>query len=1152
MAVVTALTGGAANRKGIRYEDLWVVWRILGMLEGKGSRMRLEPPGEEGDGIEFEFVDENGVVWGEQTKDEKENWTIVRLRDRDVLTAAKTQIGLRRPFRFVTSASVYRLKDLADAARKAPSAEEYRGLLSKQRSGDLSKVAGVWDVSEDEAWEMFRKVYVQQLSSDSLLMDVKVKCELHYVGDPESVIEALGTFCYETLHTHFTAPKVRAYLKQRGFKRQYLRGDPDVSTRLHETVESHERSVKRAQPSVGLVPREDAEAVVGKLQDRHGRRIVVVDGPAGYGKSTVVSSVATALEAQEWHVAVARMDLYREVSTSRQLGVEMDLGDRPFVLLAGATAGGGSALLVVDQLDAISLYSGRMTASFEAVDQVLAELDSYPHIRVLLVVRTVDLEHDWRLQRWLREYQPERHRVRRFALEELMAHMASQGMRFPPSASTLELLRIPLHFALFCRLTDSSRSDPYSTPQDLYETYTREAEGRIEHKIGYSKWGEISETLVMYMSEHEVLTVPASVLDHFSPKEVGALESEALLIRDGTGKVFRFFHESYFDYRFVRWFLASNDSLHDFLANTEQGLFRRSQTRQVLEHYAANDRPLLTREVVRLLASNRIRFHLKDMIVSLLRGIQPCREDWEALDGMAWSGSIIGSKLLTLLNRTPWFDVVDSLGLWEEWLQDPERVEEVFGQLILVARERPARVVQLVRPYIGRSEKWRVRLRRLIEWSLSSELADLAVELIERGEIDDARGPGAVNSDFWSLVYSLNMKDSAAAAKVIGAYLRRGFVRAQQEGFADPFSSGHLSRHSELGSVISDVAAAEPAEFLRRVLPFIVDVSIAHRAQTVNTDRATPPPWRTRWRGSAHGIKAIVFAAATNALETLASQQPEECAATIQDLRDADSEQLRFLACRALTVMNDAYESIGWIVSDSQNLALGWTDSSLWASLELIQKHSSTCSLELFRKLESLILRYAPEWEAQDPDYRGFSKHALLSALDGGQLSEEARCELGELQTRFSPPEPPEPIVARRAVAPISSENAQSMSDDEWILALNTYNKEKPTWEGKELIGGAFELAGVLGQQASQHPERFAKLGLKFDEGIPPVALNAVIDSTSDSIRSGLLTEPVRTRLQHLRHSLSTIGVPGDHRKRPGELSAGTTRCSVRPHPERC
>ena len=90
------------------------------------------------------------------------------------------------------------------------------------------------------------------------------------------------------------------------------------------------------------------------------------------------------------------------------------------------------------------------------------------------------------------------------------------------------------------------------------------------------------------------------------------------------------------------------------------------------------------------------------------------------------------------------------------------------------------------------------------------------MELIERGYVDDARGPIAVNSDFWSIIYGLHSDNPAGAARLIGAYLRRALNRSETEGSRDPFESGHLSRYSSAGgnSLIGEVAAAAPGDFL--------------------------------------------------------------------------------------------------------------------------------------------------------------------------------------------------------------------------------------------------------------------------------------------------------------------------------------------------
>ena len=89
--MVAAMPGGATNRAGIRYEDLWMAWRTAEMLQGKVSRMRFEPLGSAGTGIEMTVV-VDGTAWGEQVKSSARNWTIKRLKSEGVLAAAETQI----------------------------------------------------------------------------------------------------------------------------------------------------------------------------------------------------------------------------------------------------------------------------------------------------------------------------------------------------------------------------------------------------------------------------------------------------------------------------------------------------------------------------------------------------------------------------------------------------------------------------------------------------------------------------------------------------------------------------------------------------------------------------------------------------------------------------------------------------------------------------------------------------------------------------------------------------------------------------------------------------------------------------------------------------------------------------------------------------
>ncbi|MFE5948684.1 hypothetical protein [Streptomyces sp. NPDC056480] len=139
------------------------------------------------------------------------------------------------------------------------------------------------------------------------------------------------------------------------------------------------------------------EQLYERLVAEDGPQIVVCEGGAGLGKSAVVTDVLVRLTEEGWPAAAVRMDgVDASVQTAKDLGARMTLSESPALLLAGV-ADEASALLVIDQLDAVSTYNGRMSDAYEAVEDVLAQLVGAPNIKVILVARTVDIDNDRRL-----------------------------------------------------------------------------------------------------------------------------------------------------------------------------------------------------------------------------------------------------------------------------------------------------------------------------------------------------------------------------------------------------------------------------------------------------------------------------------------------------------------------------------------------------------------------------------------------------------------------------------------------------------------------------------------------------------------------------------------------------------------------------------
>jgi hypothetical protein len=1049
--------------------------------------------------------------WCEQVKDAQYTWTLHRLITESVLPSVVGHLADGHSVRFVASTYAPELAALSSRARDAESLAEYRAILTTKQLPGFERLAKTWNVAETEALSYLQRVWVEHHPVEHLRRLVHLTYELLLQGDPETTVNELRSWLDDLLHQTLTAPMLWDRLNTKGYARRLLAGDLATIDALAATVERHRRRVEATRPKHGLVAQPYVAQLVERLRAADGGRLLLVDGRAGTGKSTVAAEALRVLSSEGWHAVTVRMDAVgTEVHTAAGVGRAFDLTGSPAVLLGGV-ADGSRAVLLVDQLDAVSTYSGRMSDSYEAVAELLDQAASLPNVKVVLVVRTADLTADPRIRSLVDKPGVERLTVGELDHDNVRAALEASGSE-PATLSdtTLQLLRTPLHFAVFSRLSPESRTSAYRTLPDLYEELTAQTRRDIERQVGGLDWSGITGALVGYMSDHERLDAPAAVLGSASPSEVAALDSYGILASENSRVAF--FHETYFDFMFATAFIAKNRNLHDYLVDSGQHLFRRAPTRQVLEYLATNDRETFRATVVRLLTSDRVRRHLQDVVVAVLQQLDADADDWRAIEPLAFGDSTHGLRLAALLSSPRWFDAADAAGRWEALLADPATVDAAAQQLIIAARERPDRAAALVRPYIGRSEAWRMRLRALVEWSLRPGLVNLAAELIERGDLDDARGPIAVNSDFWSILYGLKTDDPAGAARLIGAYLRRAHVRARAGSSGDPFASGDLDSYSSSGgaSTIGEVAAAAPAEFIDHVLPFIRDV-VEAAVQVVGPDgrRASSRWWYRKVGG--HGIDDAVYGGMEEALRRLAMLQPQEAIALIRPLADSDADELRFLACRTFAAAGSGDDAVDWLLSDERNLRLGWADSPRWASRELIEVVTRQCNDGHLQVLTQRLLDYYPDWEksAERRHIYGRAQYELLSAIEPSRRSAEVIRRVGELERKFnnSPPTGPRAIEAHFVGAPISDNVAELLTDSDWIRAIRKYRSNETDWSGDRPVGGANELANLLGERAKAEPERFAGLALTFDPDTPAVYFDRVIDAVAGGVPTELLTK---------------------------------------------
>ena len=448
----------------------------------------------------------------------------------------------------------------------------------------------------------------------------------------------------------------------------------------------------------------------------------------------------------------------------------------------------------------------------------------------------------------------------------------------------------------------------------------------------------------------------------------------------------------------------------------------------------------------------------------------------------------------------------------QQWLEDPDEafVDQTVLLLGVIQRESPDRIAELVETSVGKSERWKNRLFRLAvwgDWSQGRRFLELMLRLIDEGVLDEARGPIAVNSDFWSLVYRLQFQHQSWGCEVTGHYFNRRRRLSLNAGQPNPFdyNEGTIANSQSAEDTLVRFGSDAPESFVQEVLPFMQAV-VADCASKERGGLLLDPIWSHRVFQSGYGIEDALLKAMEIALCELATQCPSAYRSVIETLRDSPFETIQYLLIRSLAAngLLFADEGVDQLCRRPEHLEIGYLSDSYWAARQLIESISPHCSDDKLKQLETLILGYYPDWKRSSPGKReyGYAQFTLLSGIVPTRRSGEANKRLEELRRKFGQPAPkaPIPMKAEWVPSPIPEQAAEKMSDDQWLSAIRQYDSERPgVGQDGHFVGGAPQLSRILENQVRQEPKRFAELVLQFPNDANPSYFEAVLRGISDA-----------------------------------------------------
>ncbi|MBX9392509.1 hypothetical protein K4749_02570 [Streptomyces sp. TRM72054] len=891
---------------------------------------------------------------------------------------------------------------------------------------------------------------------------------------------ALGQVLLDNLGTTLDAAALTTRLAPYGL-RGVVRADAvavsdTVRTVTRRWAASVERSLLRP-----TILREEAVCLVAEVRGGT-RRLVLLTGTAGGGKSAVLHQTFTALDEAGTPVLAFRLDRLEPFGSTHELGQRVGLPMSPVGAL-GAVADGRPCVLVVDQLDAVSMASGRIPETFDAVADLVDEAAAHPGMRVVLACRAFDAEADARIRRLTTTDHCTRVTVGSLSDAQVDTAVTNMGLDIsrlaPPQRA---LLRSPLHLVLLAQVADQEEALLFHTTRQLFDAFWDTKQEECARRPAVRFHDAVSE-LVAAMSARQRLSVPYRLLDTddlAASRKV--LESEHVCVRDG--RQLAFFHESFFDYAFARDWLRREESLVAFLTGGEQELFRRGQLRQVLDHLQDLDPERFAEEVEALLTSPGIRYHLKHLTLAVLRGLDaPTATEWGAVARVLDTRPPFLDRLVDVLRMPAWFRRGDDEGVFENWLGSADTREQDWAVrlMVAVAHTLPDRVARLLEPHAADPGygAWLIRTVPHARLAGSRPLFDLLLDGIRAGLFT------GVEHALWDPAGDLAAEKPIWAVELLGALLaeRPNALRLDDQGRVAVL----LNRDYAALKMVTAAALGAPEEFCVQLLPVLLAV-MSLTAYPVRTGR----PVRDRHFSHRHpgddpgDLGEALLQGAARALRSTAGRDAARARQLVEHLVSEPYEAAQWLLYQALAAGGPdlAPWSAEILLQGRHRLLSGYAANAVWGTREVLRAIGDDLPDNTFGRLEQslLHLRLPPE-ERLSP----WHEFTLLTALPEGRLSERATRRLGELRRLHNDrrePDEPEGVTGGGVGPPIPAEAAQHMSDDQWLRAMRKHSRDRTDWATH--TGGARELSYVLRSMTVADPGRFARLALRIDAGTHP------------------------------------------------------------------
>ncbi|WP_435308756.1 trypsin-like peptidase domain-containing protein [Sebaldella termitidis] len=801
------------------------------------------------------------------------------------------------------------------------------------------------------------------------------------------------------------------------------------------------------------IKRVEMSKLYEKLKEKD---LVLLSGTANTGKSTILYEFIKQYDGIEYEMFILRLDTLSHIKSTKELQLHLGLLESPEKILSGISKN-KTGVLIIDQFDAISIYSGRTGVTDDNfIFSIIENAKRLENIKIIISCRSVDLENDHRFKRMIEEGKNNIVNVGLLDKEEVLKIVENLEIKIINELQ-IELLKNPLNLYLLCELVDSKEIETFKEVKELYDKYWEWKKRKFRQFYTDKDWYEVLGEIVTLMNEERTISVSYSILDKYE-EQIQKLITENVL-RKIDNKI-SFFHESFFDYSFARIFFSKKESIYEFVIESDQYLFRRAQIRQLLQFCREENESKYIEEIKLILGDGNIRYHIKEVIFKMLKEFNiPKKSEYKAIELHLYdSKSEFFTESWNIIFSDNWTKFLIVNNLIKDLYEYDEK--KIINLLIYFNKDLAENEFAIINSFFEKDSEFNDSIIPNIlrmDVSISKNHFELYKTLLYKHTFDNYLNTVYIN-------YNENIKN-LKWLELILKYLYQTYPDEKCFSKIDIFISDDIK---------NNYISEQRKEFINIIDNFLEETQYIFKYGI--PDSLYDEEFKS------HTIEEKIFDIFILCLIEEAKINKKNVMSIIENYINKNSRNYYIFIFKIFKLGNKIFsnESLNFIIKNIENIKAN-NEVSNYELYEYIVKNHDNWTKNQLESLE-FFLDYYPKYERPRKIklggetliffYSGHTQFHIFSGLDEKNMSIKIRKKYYELKRKFSKIEE-DTVTFSAILSPIAKNKAISMKKENWIKAIKKYSNLKYL-KNKEVSSG--RLADDLREFSRNEPSKYSEL----------------------------------------------------------------------------